>query len=151
MRKILFIIALVAVTAITSGCAGRIKYVPYGIDEMSPSDREVVNLALTDLPVCQRWTWTNDDLGRRYTINTISDFNRDVNTYCKVFVIDTVDLIRTRYRNNVQIREMACKNSWDNHWVLQNPKGFGETWFRYTRGVNANTTCASRNDWGRTR
>lgn len=144
MRNLIFIFILVS---LTSGCAYRIQAVHYGVDEMGPYDKRVVNKALTDLPICQRWSWTNDQLGRNYTIRSVVEYQQDINTQCKIYSLDTVYVVNSSRRKNKRVVERACKKSYDQHWTLEPTDDiFGfkvGSDLRYYTQNNVDTHCAS--------
>jgi len=141
----LILVALMII--LTPGCAYRLQAVPYGVDEMSPYDKRVVNEALTTLPTCQRWTWTNDQLGRSYTIRTVVGYQDDINKQCKIFSLDTVYAVGSSRRKNKRVVERACKQSYDTHWILEPTDDlFGfkvGSDLRYYTPNNVDSHCAS--------
>ncbi len=132
---------------LTPGCAYRLQAVAYGVDEMSPYDKRVVNQVLTDLPTCQRWTWANDQLGRSYTMRTVVEYQSDINTQCKIYSLDTVYVVNSSRRHNKRVVERACKKSYDNHWTMEPTDDFfgfkvGSD-LRYYTPNNVDSHCAS--------
>ncbi len=133
---------------LNSGCAYQIQKVPYGLDEMPPADRKVVNQVLNDVPVCQRWSWTNEHIGRSYTVMAVSEYQSDINTRCKIFSVDTAYQMGSPYRGNATVIERACKKSYDTHWVYEPTNAiWGIKWdgdLRYFTENNTNARCATR-------
>ncbi len=146
MRNSFFFLILVA---FASGCAYQIQPVPYGIDEMPPSDRRVVNEVLNSLPICQQWSWTNDSLGRSYTVKAVDEYQSDINTHCKIFSVSTTYPINSRYRDHKRVIERACKSSYNSNWVYgETDQFFGFKWGGDLRLFTKNTVdeyCATKN------
>jgi len=146
MRNFIFVAILVA---ISSGCAYQIQPVPYGIDEMPPSDLRVMNGILDDLPKCQQWSWTNESLGRSYTTRWVDEYQSDINTHCKIFSLSTTYPTSSRYRSHKRVVGRACKVSYDNNWIYEpTDQFFGFKWGGDLRIYTQNTVdgyCSSRN------
>ncbi len=145
MRNLILVAIMII---LTSGCAYRIQAVHYGVDEMGPYDKRMVNEVLTTLPICQRWSWTNDQLGRSYTMRTVAEYQSDINKQCKIYSLDTVYVVNSARRKNKRVVERACKQSYDNHWTLEPTDDFfgfkvGSD-LRYYTPNNVDEHCATR-------
>ncbi len=144
MRNLILVAIMII---LTSGCAYRIQAVSYGVDEMGSYDKRMVNEILTTLPLCQRWSWTNDQLGRSYTMRSVTEYQRDINTRCKIYSLDTVYVAGSSRRHNKRVVERACKTSYDTNWTLEPTDDFfgfkvGSDLRYYTQN-NVDEYCAS--------
>jgi len=125
MKTLLIILAFV----LTQGCAGRIMYVKYGVDPMTPEDRKIVYTVLKEFPDGQRWSWTLEATGHQYTMTPVNRYFIENDLMCRKFTIDDVWPIRSPNRRHKQTTHRACQD-YNDGWVLRECEGLKECWFK---------------------
>ena len=123
------VIALFLFFIVSTGCSHRVMIVQYGVDTMSPYDREIVVDVLNTHPDGRRWSWTNKASGYQYTMTPVNRYFIEDDLMCRSFLIDSVWPIRSENRRHKQTRHRACQN-YDKEWIMRECETLGECLFK---------------------